>query len=325
MTPSLQFLKQSLKAWLPARLVQASWVLRHGMPYFYSYAHAPGMISKEERAFYADCASGLVGKPGVLVDLGCWMGATTLALAEGLRRRTAPGGETQEQVIALDRFLWADWMNEMLPHLFGDYRPGDCFLPEARRRVRRFGACVQLVQADLTQYEWDGRPIKLLLVDAMKSWALARQIACSFYPSLQPGSLLLHQDYKHYYTSWLHLLQYRLRAYFQPVRCVPRSGTFAFASQQPLPRETVVAASAFEAIANDEVEEAFRWSLALVDGQETANVAAAHVMHYLHTQQHEQAERTYASYASTGLVTQGEFHYLSRHWELKDNQLPRAA
>ena len=48
-------------------------------------------------------------------------------------------------------------------------------------------------------------PIKILLVDAMKSSELAKAITMNFFPSLLEGVLLIHQDYKHYFTPWIHV------------------------------------------------------------------------------------------------------------------------
>lgn len=319
----LQAFRMRLKKLPPSRLRHALWVLRHGMPYYHTLSRSPGMITRAEREFFADAARHRAAQPGRIVDLGCWMCATSLALAEGLPKESG-AAEKLEPILAYDQFIWAEWMDGLLPDVFGDYRPGDCFLPEARRRIRSHGARVQLIQADLTRYDWPGGAIKILLVDAMKSWELARQIACSFYPSLPPGALLIHQDYKHFYTSWLHLLQYRLRDCFTLAANVPASGTVAFDVVGPVSPAAVIRAANFDRAAPAEVEAAFRWSQDLVGERESANLAAAHVMYYVHTNQPEPAWRTYDSYAANGLSSQGEFGWLRERASQHGCPLPHA-
>jgi hypothetical protein len=140
----------------------------------------PSMITHSEAAFFARCAERSLGAEGQIVDLGCWMGSTAVALAEGIRR-----GGGDERVRAFDIFLWETWMEREHAKLtYGIYRAGDSFLPEARRIVQQHGhGLVELHQADLTRYHWSGEPIKLLLVDAMKSLPLAQQIARTFSPA----------------------------------------------------------------------------------------------------------------------------------------------
>jgi len=121
------------------------------------------------------------------------------------------------------------------------------------------GGTVELIRADLALYEWTAGPIKILLVDAMKSEKLACQIARNFYPSLITGSLLIHQDFKHFYTSWIHVLQYRLRQYFRFYRSVVGTGTAAFEVIAPIPREVIDRATDFASIPDDQIEASFRY------------------------------------------------------------------
>lgn len=197
-----------------------------------STARIPGMVSPEEMAFFSESAARYLAKEGAIVDLGCWLGSTSIALARGLSRKGADAGSGQEKVLGFDTFRWESWMPAQIPYCL--YEHGEIFLPEARRLVREHGGDqIELIQADLGVYQWSGGPIKILLVDAMKNEPLSIQIPRSFFPSLVPGSLLIHQDFKHYYSSWIHLLQYQLRQSFRFYQSVP-SGTVAFEVVAPL-------------------------------------------------------------------------------------------
>lgn len=270
-----------------------------------------GMISSEEIAFYCESAARYVGKEGAIVDLGCWLGSTSIALARGLLSHGSKADHHDEKVFGFDRFEWEEWMPARIPYC--QYEPGESFLPEARRVVREYGGGrVELIQADLSHYQWDGGPIKILLVDAMKSEDLTTQIARNFFPSLTPGSLLIHQDFKHYFTSWIHLFQYRLREYFHFYRSVP-VGTVAFTVVAPIPREAVNQATDFTTALDDEIDSAFRHSLDLVGPEERVNIAAAHVMYYFHAKRKDRASRTVEIYQPLGMLDKGEFPKALEH------------
>lgn len=257
----------------------------------------PGMVSSDEIAFFRECASRYVGKEGAIVDLGCWLGATSIALAQGIMSRASAATHQTEKVLAFDTFVWDDWMPAHIPSCL--YEPGESFLPEARRLVRdRGGGRVELIQADLAHYDWNRGPIKLLLVDAMKNQDMASRIPSAFYPSLVTGGLLIHQDFKHYYTSWIHVIQYRLRQYFRLDGSVPQSGTAAFEVIAPIPREAVDHATKLTTIADQEIDASFRHSLDLVGPEDCVNVAAAHVMQYVHLGRKERALATLETYRS---------------------------
>lgn len=266
----------------------------------------PGMITSDEIAFFKESAARYVGREGAIVDLGCWLGSTSIALAQGILSRSFTGNNPQEKVLGFDMFIWEQWMPAHVPYCL--YHPGETFLPEARRVVRDHGGgTVELIRADLVLYEWTAGPIKILLVDAMKSEKLARQIARSFYSSLITGSLLIHQDFKHFYTSWIHVLQYRLRQYFRFYRSIVGGATATFEVIAPIPREVVDRATDFASIPDDQIEASFRYSLDLVRSDDYVNVAAAHVMHYVHLGRKNQASETLETYRSLGISEKGEF------------------
>ncbi|MGI8955494.1 MAG: hypothetical protein ACR2II_01090 [Chthoniobacterales bacterium] len=263
------------------------------------------MISSEEAAFYCESAAHYAGIEGAIVDLGCWLGSTSIALAQGLLSHGSKAYSQNEKVFGFDLFEWNEWMPARIPYCL--YQPGESFLPEARRVVREYGGGrVELIQADLNHYQWNGGPIKILLVDAMKNDGLTERIARDFFPNLQLGSLLIHQDFKHYFTSWIHLLHYRLRDHFQFYRSVP-AGTVAFTVVARIPQETVNQATIFATAGDDEIDSAFRHSLALVEPEEGPNIAAAHVMYYAHSKRKNKASRVVESYRPLGMLDKGEF------------------
>ena len=270
----------------------------------------PGMITAAERSFYSRCAASMAAETGCIVDLGCWMGATTAALAEGLSSAATPND--QNLIHAYDLFVWHPWMDDFGGLVFGVYEEGESFLPEARRRLSAYRNLIRLYKADLTETAWGRGPIKILLVDAMKSAKLAQAIARNFFPSLTANAALIQQDYKHYYTPWIHVLHYRLRTYCTFTCSVPQSGTVSFRVNKPIPCRDIEEAVRFGVLTDDELEAAIGYSLSLIGEDAKENVAAAHVMHYLHVDQPEKAGRVLARYAAQGMAGKNEMLIVER-------------
>lgn len=297
-------MRRLLKALLPERVVGALRVLR-GSP---TEQKALGMTASQEQRYYADCSRQLRDSPGALVDLGCWMGSTCLSLAKGLE------DSSPDKVHAFDRFIWEEWMEEHSAGLLCDYLPGESFLPEVRRRTRHVQDRVLLVEADLTSFAWKNGDIKLLLVDAMKSAELAQAITRSFFPSLCPGALLIHQDFKHYYTPWIHILQYRLRPYCRFTHNVLGAGTVAFTLTDRIPASEIVLATDFAQVSEAEADNAFDYSLGLVEGDSEAGaVAGAHVMHFVYAREPEKARERLQRYQG---VYGGDYQFVRAESEL---------
>ena len=211
-----------------------------------------------------------------IVDLGCWLGSTTIFLAAGLRELNDNG-----KVHAFDRFIWEPWKHLYSSEQWCDYLPGESFLPETRRRMGDLKPWVNLVQADLTTYHWKGGPVRLLLVDAMKSWQLTTSIAREFYPSLVKGSLVLHQDYLSYKHPWILVLQYRLRDYMSYDTCVSHGCTATFKLVRDIPSDVLLKATHFSQLTDEESELVWEWSLEVVGDLARAARACSRVMFHL--------------------------------------------
>lgn len=244
-----------------------------------------GMTTHEEQSYFEEYARSMYSGSGEIVDLGCWLGSTTIALAKGLAENPSPEARSRT-VHAYDQFLWEQWMDDCVrgADIEGRYKPGESFQDEFHKRTAPWADRIRVYGGDLCQIGWSGAPIEFLLIDAMKSWELANGILRDFYPCLIPDqSYILHQDFAHYYTSWIHLIQYRLREFFRFVTAVPHSSSFVFAYVKPLPRELLTASYEPSLFSDEEVDSAFEYSLSLTSDRETqAAIAASKVMHWIH-------------------------------------------
>jgi hypothetical protein len=109
-------------------------------------------------------------------------------------------------------------MNEAIKgtNLVGKFKEGSSFLEEYKKRTKNYSNRIEICEGDLNEVGWNGQKIEFLLVDAMKNWDLANAIIRDFYSSLIPNvSYVLHQDFAHYFTPWIHLLHWYFRDYFE--------------------------------------------------------------------------------------------------------------
>jgi hypothetical protein len=173
--------------------------------------------------------------------------------------------------------------------------------------MKPYADVVELHREDLTQYAWQGGPIKLLLVDAMKNWDLARSIATSFFPSLSKGSILIHQDFNHFFTPWIHILQYRLREFFRFRREIAKGWTVAFDTVAPVPPEAAARAADFRAVPDAEFEAAIDYAMSLVGAHGRIAVAGAHVAFFVHRGRPGKAREICDAHCAAGVPMTGEF------------------
>lgn len=251
-----------------------------------------GMTTMSERAYlywYAKC---IYGGKGSIVDLGCWLGSTTIAMAMGLggNHRLADN----RLIYSYDEFIWRSYMDSRAKGtvLEGKYSPGDSFLDEFERRVSPWRQYVKPCPGDLAKVGWCGAPIEFLLIDAMKSWAAATGVVQKFFPALMPGvSLILHQDFAHWFTAWIHPIHYRFRQYFEPVYDVPSSGSMVFQLAREIPPELMQQEWSPGQFSDQEVDAAFAYSLDIVRPEKRANIVAAKAMYFVYSTKLDRAKQ----------------------------------
>jgi hypothetical protein len=238
-----------------------------------------GMTSQSEQQWLRKYAAHRYRGVGAIVDLGCLVGATTIAFAEGLalNRKTR-----LRRIHAYDLFTWNEgyetWSKGT--ELEGLFRPGESFQPEFMRRTLQWCDSIVVHQEDLSQARWTGGPIEFLYIDAMKSAKVATAIASNFFPHLIPGqSYVAHQDYPHYVTWWIHILTFRLRDHFSFMADLPQSTLFRL--KREIDRELLTRDLSPGALLPTEIDAAFDYSLELVGSEKKANVIAAKAMAYV--------------------------------------------
>jgi len=272
-----------------------------------------GMTTHAEQAYFEEYARTKYSGVGAIVDLGCWLGSTTIQLARGLSNNPNPKAASST-IHAYDLFEWNEWMSGVYggAEIEGKYKPGECFLDEFERRIAPWKDRIVAHPGDLIRANWEGQPIEFLLIDAMKSWELANDIVHKFFPFLIPGkSYVVHQDFAHYYTSWIHFINYRLRDYFRLVHIEPPS--FVFECIQQIPEEFLAISYQPSRFSHEEVESAFAYSMNLTSDKNTqAFIAASKVMHFVHAGDTTTARITLQKVLSEGFPLVSELQLLQK-------------
>lgn len=272
-----------------------------------------GMITLSERAYLCWYGKHLFAGRGHIVDLGCWLGSTTISLAMGVEHNFR--GPFKTSIYGYDEFVWRSYMDSGVKgtKLEGKYQAGDSFLDEYERRTAQWRQCVKPCPGDLAKVGWGGEPIEFLLIDAMKSWGAATGVVQKFFPSLMPEvSLIMHQDFAHWFTSWIHPIHYRFRDYFEPVYDVPLSGSMVFRLIRALPQELLKQEWSAAQFSDEEVDAAFAYSLKIVSFEKRASVVAAKIMYFLHVGQLNRAKQELADAHSHGYSFNSDLSIVER-------------
>ena len=193
----------------------------------------PSMIAAEEKNLLYYLARDYYSGTGRIVDAGCFLGSSTVALAAGLR----DGGHTGRLPVVetFDRFTITDYfMINLYPPESG-LTIGSSFREEFDRYTADYKDYVRVHEGDIQLGAWCGEPIEILFLDLAKSWVLNDFVLMHWFPFLIPGkSVLVQQDYVHEFHPWLHVTMEYLAPYFEYLGHVEYSSAVYFL-KRPIP------------------------------------------------------------------------------------------
>lgn len=219
--------------------------LRNGaMPFDHSWraktlpagsASVPTMLLPDELRLLNFLADDYYSGAGDIVDAGSFLGGSTLAFAEGLRRNLRRRGQAAEKLIhSFDRFRVEEWT-------IGSFFPqgttiGGSFRDRYERNIANYADLIEVHEGDIRSFSWSGRPIEILFVDIAKHWTTCDWITWQFFPSLIPGrSIVVQQDYLyHHWVAWLHVTMEYYADYFEYV-CDTGANSVAFLHTRRIP------------------------------------------------------------------------------------------
>jgi hypothetical protein len=158
------------------------------------------MLSYDERLLLHWAAGD--GNPAApaIVDAGCFLGGSTLALAGGVLAR-AEGAPATVHSYDLFRFGEAS-EHAWVPEGFG-FGVGESTIPVFEHQIQRVRDLVEIHAGDVRTARWANGPIGVLFVDIAKSWSTGDAVWREFLPALVPGeSLVIQQDLVHWGHPW---------------------------------------------------------------------------------------------------------------------------
>ena len=257
-----------------------------------------GCLAASERDFMSHYAKNDYLGWGEIVDLGCFLGSSTVALAIGLGENTVvPEEQKPNRIHAYDRFLWEAWMSSPVrgTKWAGQFEPGDSFIDLFQQQLGKWDRYVTTCPGDINQLPWESEArIEYLFVDAMKSWELCNRIIHAFYPQMVPGkSYLHHQDYVHFHTFWIHLTMFRMREYFTPVDHGFMAASRVFRYTNPLPKHLLTTTYRLQDFSTEEIDDSFDYALKIVHEEGHPNVLAAKARLYIELGDLELARQIY--------------------------------
>jgi len=233
----------------------------------------PGMISINERKFLFQYGLEQYRGLGKIIDLGCWLGATTISLAAGLSKNLKCG-EKNKNVVAYDLFTWDQSYNK---HIKGS----------RFENLKLYHNIVE-IKRDIIKARWTGEKIEFLLIDAMKTPVVTRAIIDEFYSCLIRGkSFVYHQDFDHYLTPWVHILIYLHKPYCKHIHDVSRTGGTVFKVEKSIPKS--VLEIDFMNVDESFADNAFKFCISIASELKRNGIAAAQVMYYIYQRKFEKA------------------------------------
>jgi len=180
--------------------------------------HTQTMLLQTEQQMLYVLARDYFKNFGVIVDGGCFLGGSTLALAEGLRANKAYAKAPSGAVIhSYDLFVVEPWT---IGVYFPDTTPlGTSFETKFRQNIARVADLVSVHAGDVTMAPVPDRPIEILFIDLAKHWTVSDYVVRTFFPKLVAGhSLVIQQDYLyHTWTGWLPVTMEFFSEYFEIV------------------------------------------------------------------------------------------------------------
>jgi hypothetical protein len=281
-----------------------------------SFSLLLGMTSQQEQTFMRDYGENQYSGQGEIVDLGCWLGSATISLAKGLEKNCKVALKSK-RIHAYDLFIWYPSHNMEKTvqgtSIAGKFQQGDSFLDEYMRRIHPWNDLIEIYPGDVMEIGWKPqKPIEYLFVDAMKSWELTKNLFRNFYRHLILGKSLVHyNDFAHYYETWIYLLIYKLRPYFKHHCNLWQAAVFLYTN--PLPQDIPILQpeTPFSIFSEEDIHQAFEYSIEIVHENLRANIAAAKVMAFIHLGDYQTAKqelilarKTFGDVLNIPIVTQ---------------------
>jgi hypothetical protein len=176
----------------------------------------PGMISPEERyALYWLTLNYFRGE-GVIVDAGCFLGASTACFGSALQAR---GFRPNKMVHSYDLGIVGSPNMARLAAMAAEgreFKKGDSFGPALAAVTSAYAEFVDFRLGDILEKIDEPDPIEILFIDVCKTPRINAVVTKATFSKLIPGrSIVVQQDYFHDWLPWLHMTMGRFSEHFR--------------------------------------------------------------------------------------------------------------
>lgn len=199
--------------------------------------NVPAMLKPMDRAIYYYYASRHPGGDSAIIDAGCLIGGTTMALLAGLKERA-----DVPRIEVYDIFKCEGYIRNFLNYWCPDASPDlTSIRPLFDANVRGHECRLQVFEGDLcVTDEIHKKPIYFFGVDCCKAVGVTDTVIRYFYPALMPGiSYVVHQDYVHGWLPHIHISMELLSDYFRPVLESREAASYVFQPIAPITGDVV--------------------------------------------------------------------------------------
>jgi hypothetical protein len=160
----------------------------------------PTMLTPEEGKMLCWLGEHYFQGEGAVVELGSFLGGSTVRLASGLARSGRPW-----KMESFDRFEIDEIHKQR--HLYSNgYEKfeGSDMLSVFEKHIQPFSPNIIPHKGDVENFPWQGGAIEILFIDLAKTPKTNGFILESFFKNLIPNrSIIIQQDYLHFQTPWL--------------------------------------------------------------------------------------------------------------------------
>jgi len=195
------------------------------------------MLSHGERLMLHWLAKNLaLTENGSIIDAGCFLGGSTLALATGLGQRHTRDDQNY-RIHTYDIFI-APNDGYSLKAIGNSRRPGQTVLDLFAKNVENFCEKIFVHGGDFLKSLAPHGGIDILFIDIAKTRDLNRKLVEEFFPKLIPGhSILIQQDYNDHSCPWINATMEILSEYFEYL--IDESGSRIFLLTKEIPVDLI--------------------------------------------------------------------------------------
>lgn len=154
----------------------------------------PGMIKREEGQYLYWLGSQFYTGRGAAIEIGTWLGKSTLHLAAGLAANPAA-----DKLVCYDHFQWAGGANWSTKAKSNTSREaGDDFMPDFLENVADFEDLIEARRSKIKDIKFDAGEIELLILDAPKRANDIAVVLNEISAKVIPGhTVIAWQDFLH--------------------------------------------------------------------------------------------------------------------------------